>query len=92
MLKVPEVAHKVQAAEDRERAWLEKEFGDELKQAAEQLDRDREQDKQESLIIPPSSTLDREFAPEEPPPVFDVPHHHRCPSRRLMMPWTKPWM
>ena len=34
---VPELKHKVGAAQERERVWLEKGFGDELKQASEHI-------------------------------------------------------
>ena len=72
MLALPELAHKVQAAQDRERAWLHDEFGDELREAADQLDKDhRQQDK--PAFVPPSTSRDREFAPEQPPAVFDAP-------------------
>ena len=79
LLKVPELAHKVQAAEDRERAWLDKEFGDELQRAADDIDNEHKH--ADPQFVPPPTSRDREFAREEPPPVFTAPPPAPAPEQ-----------
>ena len=71
MLTIAEMAHKVQAAQDRERVWLEKEFGDEPREAAEQH-------VQEDVLDGPPEPMSAEEGIDARDTSFLYPEHDDC--------------